>query len=157
MKKTLATFFSVAVLLSFVPRAVAQGQYLSVAPPQKAIVKRGAIAEVRLNVELMPGFHVNSDKPADAYLIPLRLRWEPGSLVATETVFPKAESRSYSFSQKPVSVFTDKFPIVTKFKSADGAPVGPGFLTGKLRYQACTEDRCFPPKTVEIKLPYSIH
>jgi hypothetical protein len=156
MKKTLATFFSLVVVLSVAPRAAAQGQYLSVVPPQKAVVKRGATAEVRLNVELKPGFHVNSDKPADAYLIPLRLRWEPGALVATETAFPKAEARSYSFSQKPVSVFTDKFPIVTKFTAAPDAPVGPGFLTGKLRYQACTDDRCFPPKTVEVKLPYSI-
>ncbi|HWR51885.1 MAG TPA: protein-disulfide reductase DsbD domain-containing protein [Bryobacteraceae bacterium] len=156
MKKILATFSSVAIFMGLAPCAAAQGQYLSVAPPQKVIVKRGAVAEAKLTVELQPGFHVNSDKPADEYLIPLRLRWEPGGLAATETVFPKAEARSYSFSQKPVSVFTEKFPIVTRFKAADGATVGPGFLTGKLRYQACTEDRCFPPKTIEVKLPYSI-
>lgn len=156
MNKTLAIFFSLAVFLALAPRAGAQMHYLSVAPPQKAFVKRGSVAEVKLNVQLMPGFHVNSDKPADEYLIPLRLRWEPGPLAATEVVFPKPETRSYSFSQKPVTVFTDKFPIITKFKAGPGAPVGPGFLTGKLRYQACTEDRCYPPKTVEIKLPYSI-
>ncbi len=150
MKRILASFFSVVAI------AAAQGNYLSVAPPQKVIAKRGAIAQARLDIRLMSGFHVNTDKPEDEYLIPLRLRWEPGPLTAVEIVYPKGEMKKYAFSDKPLSVFTDKFQIVTRFKVDPKAPAGPGLLTGKLRYQACTEDRCFPPKTVDVKLPYSI-
>jgi hypothetical protein len=136
--------------------AAAQGNHLSVAPPKKIVVKRGEIVEARLDVNLLSGFHVNSDKPAEDYLIPLRLRWEPGPLTAADIAYPKAELRNYAFSEKPVSVFTEKFPIVTRFKADAGAPVGPGILSGKLRYQACTDDRCYPPKTVDVKLPYSV-
>ncbi len=150
MKRIFASFFSVLAI------AAAQGNYLTVAPPRKVVVKRGGTAEARLDVSLMSGFHVNTDKPEDEYLIPLRLRWSPGPLSAVEIIYPKGEMKKYSFSEKPLSVYTDKFQIVTRFNADTAAPVGPGVLDGKLRYQACTEDRCYPPKTVDIKLPYTI-
>jgi hypothetical protein len=150
MRRILLSFFSVAII------AAAQGNHLSVAPAKKVVVKRGETAEARIDVALLSGYHVNSDKPAEDYLIPLRLRWQPGPLTPAGIVYPKPELRNYSFSEKPVSVFTEKFPIVTQFKAEPGAPVGPGVLTGKLRYQACSDDRCFPPKTIDVKLPYSI-
>jgi hypothetical protein len=28
--------------------------------------------------------------------------------------------------------------------------------TGKLKYQACNDRACFPPKTVDIAIPYQI-
>ncbi len=150
MRRILLSFFSMALI------AAAQGQFLSVAPPQKVVVKRGGTAEARLDVTLQSGYHVNSNMPSEEYLIPLRLRWEPGPLAAVDVQYPKPKLENYSFSQKPVSVFTDKFQIVTKLSAQPSAPPGPGIMTAKLRYQACTDDRCFPPRTLEVKIPYTI-
>jgi thiol:disulfide interchange protein DsbD len=127
-----------------------------VMPPQAVQVTRGGSAEARLDVRLSPGFHVNSNKPADEYLIPLALSWTPGSLKAVEVVYPKPEARSYAFSQKPLSVYTGNFAIITKFHADLKAPLGPGALAGKLSYQACNENTCFPPKTVNVRLPYNV-
>ena len=63
---------------------------------------------------------------------------------------------NYPFSPKPVSVFTGEFQVVTRFKVDSGATPGPGVLIGKLRYQACSDDTCYRPATVEIRLPYEI-
>jgi hypothetical protein len=108
-------------------------------------------------VHLQPGYHVNSNTPNDDYLIPLRLKWEAGPLAPVEVIFPKPEQKSYPFSSKPVSVFAGDFQILTRFKVAAGAPVGPGVLVGKLRYQACSDDTCYRPATVEVRLPYELH
>jgi thiol:disulfide interchange protein DsbD len=134
----------------------AQGNLLTVMPPASVQVARGGSAETKLDVRLRPGFHVNSSTPADEYLIPLRLTWAPGPLKAIEVIYPKPEARSYSFSQKPLSVYTGNFAITTRFRAESGAPAGPGALTGKLSYQACNENTCFPPKTVEVRLPYNV-
>jgi hypothetical protein len=142
--------------LAFASAALAQGDLLTVAPPQKIALKRGGTAESRLVAQLRQGYHVNSNTPADEYLIPLRLTWAAGPIKPVESVFPKPELRNYEFSNKPVSVFTGDFEILTRFQAGATAPAGPGVLGGKLRYQACSHDRCFPPRTVEIKLPYSI-
>jgi hypothetical protein len=115
--------------------------------------KRGAAFEVKTPVLLKSGYHVNSNTPSESYLIPLRLTWEPGSLQATDVVFPKPHLEKYEFSPKPLSVFTGDFEVVTKFKVAADAESGPGMALGKLRYQACNFNSCLPPKTIEVKLP----
>ncbi len=123
---------------------------------QKLAARRGADVEAKIPLEIRAGYHVNSNAPNDPYLIPLRLRWENGPLQNPLVSFPKPEQRNYSFSKKPVSVFTGSFQISTKFKVAENAPRGPGILIGQLRYQACNENSCLPPKNLEIRLPYTV-
>jgi hypothetical protein len=129
---------------------------LTVAAPQKVAAKRGAAAQAKLLVELQPGYHVNSDTPSEEYLIPLKLTWTPATLEPAGTVYPKPSMEKYAFSEKPLSVFTGSFTLVTNFKVAAAAQRGPGVLLGKLRYQACNQNACFPPKTVEVRLPYEV-
>ncbi len=129
---------------------------LTVAPPAKIAGKPDSQATARLSVQLKSGYHVNSNAPNDEYLIPLRLNWESGALQAVEVIYPKPRAEKYDFSAKPLSVFTGDFEILTRFKIPAAARKGPGILAGKLRYQACNNTTCFPPKTVEIRLPYEI-
>ena len=107
-------------------------------------------------MKLQSGFHVNSNTPSEDYLIPLRLTWAPGALVAETVSYPKPQMEKYEFSPKPISVFTGDFELVTRFKVDANASLGPGILIGKLRYQACNNNACFPPKTVEVKMPYQV-
>ena len=124
--------------------------------PQKVVGKRGAAVQVKIPVTVKTGYHVNSNTPSESYLIPLRLTWEPGSLDTVAVAFPKPHLEKYEFSDKPLSVFTGDFELVTKFKVAAKAPTGPGVVTGKLRYQACNYNSCLPPRVAEIKLPIVI-
>ena len=109
-----------------------------------------------MTVQLKSGFHVNSNTPEDQYLIPLRLSWEASPLEPVGVSYPKPQLENYSFSQKPVSVFTGDFDIATRFKVPPSAPLGPAILSGKLRYQACNNTMCLPPKTITVSLPISI-
>lgn len=120
------------------------------------MAKAGSTVDVKLPVELKTGYHCNSDKPSDEYLIPLKLVWAPGVLQAADVVYPKPEMEKYTFSEKPLSVYTGNFEILTKFKAPASAPAGPAILTAKLRYQACTTRMCLPPKTVDVSLPVEI-
>jgi DsbC/DsbD-like thiol-disulfide interchange protein len=109
-----------------------------------------------LPLDLRPGYHVNSNTPSDEYLIPLRLTWNPGPLEASGFTFPQPRMEKYSFSEKPLSVFTGDFQIVTHFKASANAAPGPATLTGKLRYQACNNSMCLPPKTLDVSLQAEI-
>ena len=109
-----------------------------------------------LPLDLRPGYHVNSNTPSDEYLIPLRLTWDSGPLEASGFAFPQPRMEKYSFSEKPLSVFTGDFQIVTHFKASANAAQGPATLTGKLRYQACNNSMCLPPKTLDVSLQVEI-
>jgi hypothetical protein len=129
---------------------------LAVTPPEQVTVKRGSAATVKVTAALSDGFHLNSHTPAEDYLIPLSLKWAPGAVEAGDIVYPKPQMLKVPFSEKPLSVLTGKFEITTQFKAAASAAPGPATVTGKLRYQACNDKSCFPPKTLDVKVPVEV-
>lgn len=122
--------------------------------PETIPVKRGASAVENLRVEVLNGFHVNSDKPKDEFLIPLRLTWTGGPLEAKSITYPKPEE--VKVGADLLNVFTGAFEIKTEFYSPATAPSGSSSMTGKLRYQACNSSMCFRPATIDIKVPVTI-
>jgi len=135
--------------------ALAQTPALSVKPPIGVVVKKGGTVDVKVMATLNEGFHLNSHTPTEDYLIPLTLKWE-GGLEEVEVVYPKPQLEKYSFDDKPLSVLTGQFNLVTKFKAPSGAAPGPVTLNGKVRYQACNNNACFPPKTVPLSLTVQV-
>ena len=119
-------------------------------------MKRGATATVKVVASLNDGFHLNSHTPAESFLIPLTLKWTPGSVEPGEVVYPKPQTLKLPFQEKPLSVLTGKFELDTPFKVPANAPVGPTTVIGKLRYQACNDKSCFPPKTIDVKVPVEV-
>ena len=129
---------------------------LSVAAVPTVKVKKGSDAVVALKASLPAGYHANSNKPTESYLIPLTLKWTGGPLQLESVTYPKASLEKYSFSEKPISVVTGEFEITTKFKVPADAPTGPAAQTGTLRYQACDNKACYPPKTVPVNITVSV-
>ncbi len=127
-------------------------------PPERITVKRGATATVKVTAALSDGFHLNSHTPAEDFLIPLTLKWAPapGTVDAGEVAYPKPQMVKVPFQEKPLSVLTGRFELSTPFKVPANADVGPTTVTGKLRYQACNDKSCFPPKTVDVKVPVEV-
>jgi hypothetical protein len=134
----------------------AQSPQLAVTPPEQVTVKRGGSATVKVSATLSEGFHLNSHTPAEDYLIPLTLKWAPGSVEAADVIYPKAQMVKVPFQEKPLSALTGKFEITTQFKAPATAALGPSTVIGKLRYQACNDKACFPPKTLDVKLPVEV-
>src|SRR4051794_4321043 len=108
---------------------------LSVAAVPTVKVKKGADAVIALKASLPAGYHANSNKPTESYLIPLTLKWTGGPLQVQAVTYPKASMEKYSFSDKPISVVTGEFEITTKFKVPADTQNGPAAQTGTLRYQ----------------------
>ena len=129
---------------------------LTVAPQPTVKVAKGAAATITLKASLPAGYHANTNKPTEAYLIPMTLKWTAGPLQLENIVYPKGTMESYSFSDKPLSVVTGDFEITTTFKVPADAAHGPASETGALRYQACDSKACYPPKTVPVKITVSV-
>ena len=130
---------------------------LTVGQPAKIAGKRNDTVQTKIPVSILDGYHVNSNTPSEDYLIPLTVTWSDlGALTNPKLVFPKPSNEKYEFADKPLSVFTGKIEIAASFKVSPNAPAGPGIATGKLRYQACNNRACFPPKTVDVNVPYQV-
>ena len=111
-------------------------------------MKRGEPAKLILKADVLPGFHVNSDKPRDEFLIPLKLTWDSGVLSAKSIAYPKPED--LEMNGQKLAVFTGTVPIETQFVAGSDAAKGEKTITGKLRYQACNSNMCFRPATIDV-------
>jgi len=141
---------------ALVPPAQAQGSgALSLGEIHPVAAARGATAKVTLTMYVRAGFHVNSDKPNDDYLIPLKLTWDKGPLEVESVDYPAPQIEKTSFSDK-LSVFSGSFRVTTNFRVAPGATAGSAVMTGKLKYQACDDHQCLRPQTIDVKVPVEI-
>ncbi len=146
------------VLLAALPLLPAQtGDRLMVGRPENVVGKRNAAVETKIPLSVQTGFHVNSNKPLEEYLIPLKLTWTAtGALQAGAIDYPTPSTLKFEFAEKPLSIYSGNFDLVAHFKVTSNAQAGPGAATGKLRYQACNDRACFAPKTVDITVLYQI-
>ena len=128
-------------------------QALSVVPSEVVRLTSGEDIAVPLTLRVRPGYHINSNRPSEDYLIPTKLSWEAVPFRLKAVDYPAGEEVTYSFSAKPLSVYSGKIRIVSTFAAPESFPEGMESLTGSLRYQACNDKACFPPQTVKVKVP----
>jgi hypothetical protein len=125
---------------------------LTIEPLQKVVVERGKSTTIKLQGKILAGYHVNSNKPNEDYLIPLRLTLTADPLIVEAVKYPAGHDEKYSFSDKPLNVLTGNFDILVTVKAPEKLEPQMHVLLGKLRYQACSDKACLTPKTIEIRV-----
>ncbi len=118
---------------------------------EKDGVRPGEALKLALKVSLAGEFHVNSHVPSAEYLIPTTFELlAPEGLVASAWEFPKGKTKKFPFSETPLSIYEGTFVIHGALAATEGAPPGQKEAHGTLKYQACTSQRCYPPKKEEV-------
>ena len=103
--------------------------------------------ELRFRVE--PGFHINSHKPKDELLIPTVLKLDSGAFhIANQQYPPGSTFRLQVGNGEDLDVYQGEFRVALRIE----APKGDSTLSGTLRYQACDNAACFPPRTLPVKI-----
>jgi len=120
-------------------------------------VKQGMTTSVGLVVEIDDGYHINSNRPSDKNLIPTALKFSrtPG-LATTAVIYPKGKMEKFEFSKTPLSVFEGKITFKLTARALPTAPPGSHTLKGKLTVQACNNEICLGPKTVDVAIPIEV-
>ena len=132
---------------------VAPSAYASLEP-----VARGGSFQLAVVLKIRPGFHINARKPSAEYLIPtdLRANLPAGFKSAGETSYPKGELRTFAFSKTPLNVYEDKAILRMPLTALPDAPLGAQHIPLKLRYQACSNEVCLPPVTLDVDAPFTV-
>ena len=125
----------------------------SVLPSAPVAVEAGKAVTVPLSIRIRRGYHINSETPAESYLIPTKLTWDAPGFKTAAIKYPQAEIVIYDFSGKPLSVYSGTIQITSTLTTPAEIPAGLTELSGKFRYQACNDKACLPPRTTEFKVP----
>ncbi|WP_162179957.1 protein-disulfide reductase DsbD domain-containing protein [Bryobacter aggregatus] len=149
MKKTFLRCLAPLLLNSLFAQGI---NPVSVEPPQKIVIQRGQSATIKLQAKIEPGYHVNSNKPHEDYLIPLRMTLASDPLIVETVKYPVGHDEKYTFSEKPLNVLTGNFEVALTVKAPANLEPQMHVLLGKLRYQACSDKACLAPKTLEVRI-----
>ena len=124
-------------------------QYVSYEAEEQA-VKAGKRSVVEMRFRVMDGFHVNSHTPKSELLIPTAVKLDPADGLKAEALqYPAGTEYSFSFEPgEKLDVYTGVFAV----KVPVTAQAGSHTVNGTLRYQACDNAACYPPKTLPVQL-----
>lgn len=131
---------------------------VTAAPIAKVTVVPGGKAKLDMMFRVMPGFHINSNKPASDLYIPTVVHFDvPTDISVIGLQYPEGELLSFPFDpDTKLSVYTGDIPVNGTVMAAKSTPKGTYRVHGNLRYQACDNRSCYPPTNVPIQFDVTI-
>jgi thiol:disulfide interchange protein len=129
-------------------RSTAKTEAVQYLAPEQVTVPAGKPSAVTLHFRIAPGLHVNSNKPHDEFLIPTVFSIPDGSGVKLAAAnYPQGHDITLPADPKTkLNVYTGDFTIDARLV----ATAGNHMVQAKLRYQACDNSQCMPPKTITV-------
>jgi hypothetical protein len=131
-------------------RSVAKTEAVQYLFPEQVTVTAGKASPVTLHFRIAPGLHINSHTPSEDYLIPTNFTIPEGAGVRLDkATYPAGIDITLPADPKTkISVYTGEFAIQAHIVSTAGNHL----VEAKLRYQACNDSQCLPPKTIPVAI-----
>lgn len=122
-----------------------------------APVTPGATFTATVTLDIRPGYHINAQKPTEEFLIGTSLTLTPpAGLSVAKTGYPAAEYAKFSFSEEPLAVYEGTARITVTMKADADAAAGKVAVPGRVRFQACNDEQCLPPSTVDVSFDVEV-
>jgi Disulphide bond corrector protein DsbC len=131
---------------------------VTIAPVPLVTAPRAAQTMVNLDFRVARGFHVNSNTPKSEFLIPTALKMDlPTDIILGKIDYPAGKDLTFPFSpDDTLNVYTGDFTIAVAVHPLHAVVPGKYIMHGVLRYQACDNAQCFPPKTVPVSFEIKV-
>jgi hypothetical protein len=114
-------------------------------------VAAGYSFQVAVLLQVKAGYHINAQKPSEDYLIGTRLTLTPPKgMKVSKVSYPRAKMASFEFSETPLAVYDGAVELVATLRTDKSLDVGDREIAGKVTFQACNDQSCLPPSTVEV-------
>jgi len=159
-----------ALLVSSTQIARAQQQAAALPPKPADIVStktyvsmdpvpQGKEFQAAIVVKINGGYHMNSHKPSDSYLIPTTVtpQLPAGFTLSGEPSYPAGKNEKFPFSpDKPLNVYTGSVTFRLKLTADEKAALGKTSIPVTFRFQACNLSACLPPVKIPLTLDVNV-
>lgn len=150
--------FSLLLVAAFAGAQEGKGPSVTMAPVPLVTAPRGTQTFVTLDFRVGRGFHINSNTPKSEYLIPTALKMDlPTDIVLGKIEYPEGQEVTFPFSpDEKLSVYSGDFSIKLAVHPLASVAVSKYAMHGVLRYQACDNAQCFPPKSLPVNFDVKV-
>ena len=156
---------NLAVLLVLVATSIASAQMtgpktpaVAMAPVPLVTVARGKAVKVNLDFRVVHGFHINSNTPHSEFLIPTTLKLDaPTDIAVGKVAYPVGKDLSFPFSpDEKLNVYSGDFAVALNIHPLHTVVPGKYAFHGTLKYQACDNAQCYPPKQLPVSFEVKV-
>lgn len=118
--------------------------------PEQVTVAAGKPSSVALHFRVAQGLHINSHTPTGDAFIPTAFSIPTATGVQLSSAnYPPGTQFALALDPKTkLSVYTGDFVVQARIVAAPGDHL----VEGKLRYQACDNNACMPPRTITVPI-----
>jgi len=144
-------------LLLLAAGAPALAQPVSHATINKAVVSQSALrpgdkATAAIVLEIQPGFHAQSRTPSQDFYVKFDVKLDDNPAVKFgDVAYPQGMEKNYPALGK-LNVYEGRTVIRVPIEVKPDAPPGPVKISGKLKYQICDDNACYPPETPKFSI-----
>ncbi len=155
-KKQVVNIFILLFLLPL-QGAFAQDDNVKLSINNKSIsVKQGESVSIDLLLTVNSGWHINSNKPNDEFLIPSEITAKANGIKLVSVKYPAPHEIKLAFSEELVSVYEATQTARLNFKANANATIGKQKVLVTLDYQACNDVSCQPPNSTTTEFEIEI-
>jgi DsbC/DsbD-like thiol-disulfide interchange protein len=129
--------------------------FVTALPTSTVVVSPGGRAPVQFTFRVQSPYHINSNQPTSEELIPTQLHFSlPGEVAIGKMQYPAGKLMSFPFDPNvKLSVYSGDIVIRGVVVAPTQSSTGTYTIHGELKYQACDNNSCYPPK----KLPFTFN
>lgn len=117
----------------------------------------GSMFKAAIILKIAEGWHINSNTPTYDYLIATSLEPEQREgFIVVDLRYPKGKNLKFGFAEDSLSVYEGSPAIFYTVKLSDRIAVGKDTLRAKLQVQACNDQVCLAPASIDVLIPLQI-
>ena len=115
-------------------------------------VKRGGSTKGTITLSIPGGLHVNSSRPNSQYAIPTVVRVTAAGAKVGGVSYPRGKNRKFEFSEDTINVYEGSTSFGFNLTVPANFKGNAVKVRAVVRYQACTDEVCYAPKSKEVTL-----
>jgi thioredoxin:protein disulfide reductase len=113
----------------------------------------GSEIQAAVLLDIADNWKINSHRPLQDYLIATSLDFESRSgVIIAEIQYPRHTLKRFAFAGEQLAIYEGKVPIFMTIRLADRIDRSEIVLDGRLRVQACDDDICLSPSTIDVPI-----
>lgn len=118
----------------------------------------GGAGEAAVRLDIAQGYHTHANPASDKFYVATELKAEPlEGITPGKPVYPRGQSKKFSFSDKPLSVYEGSVVIKLPLRAESVALKGRHTLRARLRVQPCNDEACLPPRDIDAAIPVTVN
>lgn len=125
--------------------------------PEPLTLAKGESAYAVVRLQIQNGYHVNANPASFPYLIATELQLPPASGITVSFItYPDSLTKTFAFADQPLKVYEGDTVVKPMLKATPAAAAGQHNLSAKLRVQACDDQVCYAPGTIDLTIPVTV-